>query len=152
MTKLSDLFGIFGSGIPSGGTLAEKSTYQEVGTSNIDTSSSSYSDMSDMSITTGESFSGGSILICFNGTTRHSASNASTSYTIGIDGSDEAVTFGASGDNHTEHGDRRANVSFQWIKTGLSSGEHTIKIRWKSSGTSYQDGATFNRVFQVIEL
>jgi hypothetical protein len=125
---------------------------QKVGTTNISTSANSYSDMSDMYITS--VFNGWPVEICFTAPINHTDSNSanySGYFSIIVDGVLRREQYmylsRVTGSVH-EH-----CLAFDWIET-FSPGTHTIKIQWKTDGgTMYQNGSSEGaRVLSVKEL
>ena len=117
-----------------------------VGITDISTASTSYVDMTDMEIRFVSN--GRPVKVDFALTSRMNAANLQAMFAIDIDGTDliEYVK---------DQSDPEANIlhdsSGIWLEY-LSAGEHTIKLQWKvSSGTNYQDGATYKRILTVEE-
>jgi hypothetical protein len=115
---------------------------QAIGTTNISTSSSAFADMDNMTISL--TTTGGDVLLMFNASFR---------------GTGVGLRFSL--DNSSYYGSVRSDlpsnyrpVGIHWLLTSLSAGSHTFKVQWERtlSGTQYQDGATYSRVFTAIEL
>jgi len=113
------------------------------GTTDITTTSTSYTDMTDMVVYFVSS--GRSVTVTFNAPIGISATS-NASYAIDIDGTDKVETF------FQDNNDYRKPISMGWSEV-LSAGAHTIKVQWKNSSvTSYQDGASYGaRVLTVRE-
>jgi len=119
------------------------STVSQVkGDDDISTNSTSYVDMTGMSI----SISGaGNYLIMFSGNVYGSGTNNGR-FTIDIDGTDEI-------EGHIVAYTAPAQASLQYFKA-LAAGDHTIKVQWKTveSGTVYQKGTQGERVLTVVKF
>lgn len=114
-----------------------------IGTSNISTSSSTYADMTDMSVT--DTFVAGNASITFN-TVFETTTNSPGTITVQLMIDDVAVDTVANYIivSHPQ------TVSQNYI-TYLSAASHTIKIRWKTSvADTQQNGATYRRKLNVI--
>ena len=120
------------------------SSDQATGSDDISTASTSYVDMTDMSVTISGA---GDYLIMFSGNMYGSTTNRGL-FVIDIDGTDESNSEG-----HIVAYTASAQSSVQYLKT-LAAGSHTIKIQWKtvSSGTVYQKGAQGKRILTVIRI
>ena len=118
---------------------------QAVGTSNISTGSSSYTDMANMSITM--TTTGGNVLIMF-GATMRTGEDWGGMHRLLVDGNQKVAVAWENGNNA---GVQTAPI--HWLEVALPAGSHTCKIQWKKQGiTIYQDGATYRRVLTAIEL
>lgn len=119
---------------------------QAVGTDDISTTSTTFADMADMSITI--TTKGGNVLLMFCGTFQGAGSSEDLSVCFDIDGTPTAGLISAT----NIAADR--TQSMQWLKTSLSAASHTFKVQWKTgSGTMYQRGSSrANRVFSAVEL
>jgi len=119
-----------------------------VGTSNISTTSTSYIDMTDMSVS--KTVAGGAALVLFSGTIRLSHEHQEGYLNIEIDSTvkhESRFSWSA-----YESGEFR-HWHLSWLETGLSAASHTFKVQWKTSGgTIYQDGATYTRSLVVLEF
>lgn len=115
---------------------------QAIGTSDITTTSSSYTDMTDMVVyfvSTGRP-------VEINYTAPHYKSGQGPFAVITVDGTEKVEAYSYPQDLNT------TPITLKYLEA-LSSGTHTIKIQWKvSSGTAYQRGATDgDRVLTVEE-
>lgn len=131
--------------ITSGGILNQLNLapkiHSAIGTTNISTASTSYVDMTNMSITA--TFPAGKVLINFCAGVRLLYVRISSVIVI-----DSVI-------KNTVHclNSYNTNIpaSVNWVET-LTAGEHTIKIQWKvDGGTGYQDGAECKRVLTILE-
>jgi len=117
------------------------------GTTDINTNSVPYVDMTDMAITmvTGAN----PVLVLFQGTFHSDIAGRIMSLTIDIDGTDMIEVgkiFPAGNVYHP--------VGLKWMST-LTAGSHTFKIQWRTNaGTITQNAATtgYDRHMIVIEL
>ena len=117
--------------------------YQVVGTDDISTTSTSYTDMTDMTLTIDGA---GEYLIMFCGSMHGSAATVGN-FIIDIDGSDETNSLG-----QIASYSGGIPSSIQYYKT-LTAGSHTIKIQWKAtSGTMYQLGTKGTRILTVMKI
>lgn len=126
-------------------SIAFPKVHSAVGSTNIETASTSYVDMADMSITA--TFPAGKVLIGFVASVTATNWQCLEVATVVIDGSSkiaEAVRV-------PDTADKVLCLSMSYVGT-LTAGEHTIKIQWKtSSSTIYQDGASYNRILTILE-
>jgi len=113
--------------------------YTAVGTTDISTSSTSYVDMSDMSIT--QTFSEGTIFINFDATFTR-VSDTYIYIRVLIDNTEVKKSV-----HYTEYYEHHC-ISYSG---SITAGSHTIKIQWcKSGNTIYQNGSTYKRILTVI--
>ena len=113
--------------------------YVATGNTDISTSSTTFVDMTDMSIT--ETFDAGKIYIHFYAGYTHSSANFYIRITL--DGVEQI--------NYLTTGSYVA-PSICWA-CSIAAGSHTIKVQWRSSSSSYtvaQDGATYKRILTII--
>ena len=133
-----------------------------IGTSDISTNSTSYVDMTDMSVTL-TTIANSKVLVLFNGIFVPSAQTADLMIELRIDD----VTQVWQRKEPISAFDSTAAVWYfdigavplQYYKANLSAAEHVFKVRWKvDAGTVYQYGTTANlkgggpRTLTVIEL
>lgn len=126
---------------------SEVNGQQAVGTtSDPNTSSTTYVDVPEMSITM--TTSGAPVLLAFNCIAKQNTANKSIYFVFEIDGVDEVVS---------ERGAQYPSVntecrcSFAYLKTGLGAGSHTFKVQFKvDGGTATLPGTTRNLI--VIDL
>lgn len=125
--------------------VAKTQSSQAEGTSNITTTSATFADMTDMSITI--TTTGGDVLLMFSAAIRASAGGSVPM----IEFYDGSSSYHAITKNN--YADQQSPFSIQYLLTSVSAAEHTFKVRWKvANGTGYQDGATYPRVFTAVEL
>jgi hypothetical protein len=119
-----------------------------LGTTDISTTSGTYSDMTDMSVQFMSS--GRPVRVLFEAPI-YEAATGTTYIKLVIDGTDKLVTL--SSNKRVDSTAYPKSVPLMYLDTTLSSGVHTIKIQWKTNISSYQYGATDgNRVLIVEEL
>lgn len=118
---------------------------QVSGTSDITLLSTSYTDMTDMTIYFVSS--GRPVVMEWTGPLKDAGGGA-ISLVFDVDGTDYGGGRNAGKGLATD-----SQTSFSWQEV-LSSGAHTIKVQWKGSGsTTYQNGSTIApRAFTVKEL
>ena len=125
------------------GTSAGQSI-QVVGTTDISLKTTTWNDMPNMSITLDTS---GDVLLIFS-TTMQTAEAWGGNLSLVIDGSKKHEIAWEQGENQSYDA-----VAFQWLEKGLTSGNHTFKVQWKSWGqTISQHGLINPRVFTVLQL
>lgn len=112
------------------------------GTSDISSASASLTDMTDMVIYFVSSGRPSGIL--FDASIRGTPS-PTISVSIDIDGTDYRTTQVDLDNQYNE------SVPIHWLGP-LTAGAHTIKIKWSSTSTLYQDGTTEPRRLTVMEL
>ncbi len=118
---------------------------QAEGTSDISNTSGNWVDMADMTktITT----TGGNVLLLFSATMRGGATTDDYHVRFEIDNTTARHEVRMS-DNV-----KQRVMSIQWLETSLAASSHTFKVQWKDdAGTVNQDGASYPRVFTVIEM
>ncbi len=112
---------------------------QANGTTDISETTGGWVDMTDLEVTI--TTKGGNVLLMYHGSVRNAGGQ--TGVRILVDGVAKTTTQAGTG---------RFPCSLQWLETGLSAASHTFKVQWqKQSGTSFQDGATYDRVLSVVE-
>lgn len=130
-----------------GGDVANLATVS--GTSDISTSSSSYADMTDMTIYFVSSAR--PVKLTFSAPLRNTANEVSY-VTFDIDGTDYCA---AGQTQNVSDPTAKEMVTKECVVSGLSSGARTMKVQWKNggSGTVSQDGSSIaNRHFIAEEI
>ena len=116
------------------------------------TGAGSEADMTDM--TTGTFSTVGTKLLCiFSAPFWSTNSNQSISLDvyINVDGSNVRHRHGQF--NTSGYGNSCYEIAFQHLATGLTPGNHIVKIRWNSAATTYQYGSTQSeRILTVIDM
>ena len=115
------------------------------GTSDITTTSTTYTDMTDMEV---RFVSGGRPILMIFSAPFYAGQH--TQVVFDVDGTDYGYgREGRSDGNYINDN----SIAIAWLET-LSAGTHTIKVQWKTSGgTAYQRGSTDgNRILTVTEL
>ena len=115
------------------------------GTSDITTTSTTYTDMTDMEV---RFVSGGRPVLMVFSAPFYAGQH--TQVVFDVDGTDYGYgREGRSDGNYINDN----SIAIAWLET-LSAGTHTIKVQWKTSGgTAYQRGSTDgNRILTVTEL
>jgi len=115
--------------------------------SDLTTTSTSYVDITGMSITltTGAN----RVLVGFSGIGYNDTTASLLDFTVDIDGSaaDGIISFAQSVANY------RSNVSFTYLSSVLTAASHTIKIQWKvSANTGNLRGAIYTTKMWVTEM
>lgn len=130
--------------ITAGGVMNSRKPkiHSAIGSSNITTASTTYVDMTNMSITA--TFPAGKVLIQFSASvTPPTGAYGTISINIGGATKISSVYDLALND--------KCQANLIWVET-LGAGEHTIKIQWKvNTNTFYQDGGSHKRVLTILE-
>jgi hypothetical protein len=124
------------------------SVIKAVGTSNISTSSTSYVDIMDMSVTINDA---GTYLLMFSSSVYGGFNTAFLAFNV--DGTNYGGSYW-SGNNPEDTQVQATPCSFQYVMQ-LTSGNHIIKVQWKAgSGTIYQNNSTWGipRVLMVLKI
>ena len=135
-----------GNVIQAGVSTPTSVIYQATGSTDITTTSSTYVDMDDMTL---EVSGAGDYLIMFTAPFRN-AGHGIINYAINVDDTDVAEGYY----NGTADSETHNNLSLQWYAS-LSSGTHTIKIRWKTSTSTAQCYSSTNdadRILTVLKI
>ena len=117
------------------------------GTTDITTTSTSYTDMTDMEIRFVSS--GRPVKISFVAPVFHTTDGSGIVCALDIAGTEKIASHTRSAANGGD-----AVMVLNWVET-LAAGTHTIKIQWKShtTGTIHQEGATKgNRILICEEM
>lgn len=132
--------------ISEGGTQSS----QAEGTSNITTTSASFVDMTNMSVTL--TILTGKALLMFSAAVGNSTDTGDVVLRFDIDGTSQEHTIIVSGAGG-KPADWTDPASMQFLVTGLSAGSHTFKVQWHrgTGGIAASNGATYPRVFTVQE-
>ena len=136
------------------GTTTANVIYEAVGTSDISTTSTSYVDMTDMTIT--QTFLARDAIIMFRGSFEGTQSMTG-SIQIDVDGA-QTLSSHVALDAFITYNPESNAVLFD--KVTFTAGSHTIKIRWKTNGgtikergtTSANGSAYGERVLVVMQM
>lgn len=118
---------------------------QATGVSSHSTTSTTFIDLNDMSVTT--TTGANNVLIIFSGTFSNTSAVEDIRVILDIDGGTKASTerlINVAGANYHE------SISFSWVEL-MTEGTHTFKIQWRVSGGTGTFTNDF-RTMQVIEF
>ena len=111
--------------------------YEAVGTTDISTTSSTFVDMTDMTVT--QTTAAGDAIIMWQGTLSLTAGASSGWVRFDLDGSPTNDTFiQVTGDGANAPGKSVTLID----KVTLTAASHTVKVQWRTNGTLQQTGST----------
>lgn len=109
------------------------------------TTSASYADLADMSVTL--STTGGDLMVWFTGTFTHSTPSNSITVAISLDGAAEVGPM----NTYPPIANYQQNVAVVYRFSAPSTASHTIKVRWATSGATATAVSTLRQLF-VMEV
>lgn len=115
-------------------------------TSSPSTTSASYADVPEMSVTF--TTRGGDLLVIFNATATMETSSMAGTYALSLDGGGEVAPRSFQQDNVITY----APINIVYLFTGVSAGSHTVKARYVSNGTAVNKAYSTQRSLLVLEL
>ncbi len=119
---------------------------QVVGTTNIQ-AGTNWADMNNMTINMNTN--GGDVFLMFSGNIEASGNtNVAGTLRFSVDGTNRHQMLTEAGDGAWQN-----DFSMIWLEKNLPAGSHTFKVQWKGTNSNVQqDGATYPRVFAVMEV